>query len=124
MTAVTAVSSLLLGLAYTWLGTLVFFELREGRHVRGLSPFGVAFMFMAFTCGPHHLVHFEHAIFGGAPTDALTAVALLMGLPAGLAVRLAAASSRCAAAAATASSPARPAGWRCCRSSACWPRAS
>ncbi len=84
MTAVTAASSLILGLAYTWLGTLVFFELREGRRTRGLSPFGVAFMLMAFTCGPHHLIHFEHAIFGGAPADALTAVALLMGLPAGV----------------------------------------
>lgn len=84
MTAVTAICSLLLGLAYFWLGTLVFLELREGRQLRGLSPFGVAFMLMAFTCGPHHLIHFEHALSGNAPTDTLTAVALLMGLPAGL----------------------------------------
>jgi hypothetical protein len=84
MNVVGALASLVIGLAYVWLGLIVFHELRSGRRERGLSPFGVAFMLMALTCGPHHLAHFEHMLFHTTASDPLTVVALLLGLPAGV----------------------------------------
>jgi hypothetical protein len=83
LTTIGGIASLLLGAAYVWLGAVAFVELRRGRRERGLSPFGVAFMLMALTCGPHHLAHAEHGLLRGGPGDPLTTVALLLGLPAG-----------------------------------------
>ena len=43
------------GFAYTGLGVLSAFEMMRQRSTLGRSQFGLSFMFMAFTCGPHHL---------------------------------------------------------------------
>jgi hypothetical protein len=51
------------GLAYTALGVITTYELIRYRRDRGFSHFGLSFAVMAFTCGPHHLVHaYRHLI--------------------------------------------------------------
>jgi hypothetical protein len=68
------------GAAYTGLGIITVYELIRHRHTRGFSHFGLAFAFMAFTCGPHHLVHaYRHLIAGEQPHGPLTA-ALALGV--------------------------------------------
>ena len=51
---------------------------------RGFSHFGAAFMVMAFTCGPHHLVHFVHITFEGERVTPELAVALAIGVAPGI----------------------------------------
>ena len=51
------------GLAYTALGVITVYELIRYRRDRGFSHFGLSFAVMAFTCGPHHLVHaYRHLV--------------------------------------------------------------
>jgi hypothetical protein len=84
MTLLAGILTLLTGLAYTGLGLLTAYEL--GRHSarRGYSHFGGAFMVMAFTCGPHHLVHAVHILFEGKPVTPELTAALAIGLIPGL----------------------------------------
>ena len=60
------------------------YELVAHRRTRGFSHFGAAFLVMAFTCGPHHLVHaWRHLVSGEAahgPMAASLAIGLLPGL--------------------------------------------
>ena len=84
MSVATGVLSLLIGNAYLLLGVLTGRELWRHRRTRGWSHFGGAFMVMAFTCGPHHLVHGAHLLFEGDVADGLVLAGLLLGLPPGL----------------------------------------
>ena len=60
---VTGLLALATGVAYTALGVIAFYELIRHRRDRGFSHFGLAFGVMAFTCGPHHLVHaYRHLV--------------------------------------------------------------
>jgi hypothetical protein len=76
--------ALITGLAYTLLGALTAYEL--GRHStrRGFSHFGAAFMVMAFTCGPHHLVHAVHLLVEGERVTGQLVAALALGLTPGV----------------------------------------
>ena len=75
---ITGVLSLLTGLAYTGLALITVYELVRHRRARGFSHFGLAFAVMAFTCGPHHLVHAWRHLVAGEPVHGpmLAAVAL------------------------------------------------
>lgn len=80
MTVVAGTFALITGLAYTVLGLITAYELGRHSASRGMSHFGAAFMIMAFTCGPHHLVHAGHLLLeGGRATPELT-VALALGV--------------------------------------------
>ena len=60
---VTGILALATGLAYTALGVITVHELIRHRRDRGFSHFGLSFAVMAFTCGPHHLVHaYRHLV--------------------------------------------------------------
>ncbi len=42
---------------------ITVYELIQHRRDRGFSHFGLSFAVMAFTCGPHHLVHaYRHLV--------------------------------------------------------------
>jgi len=76
----TGLMALLTGLAYTGLGIITVYELLRHRRTRGFSHFGAAFAVMAFTCGPHHLVHaYRHLVQGEHPHGPMSA-ALALGL--------------------------------------------
>ena len=78
-----AIANLVLGFVYCSYGVITIIDLARGWRVNGLSHFGLAWIAMAFTCGPHHLEHGYHLLDGrlGGPLD-LTAV--LVGFPAGV----------------------------------------
>ena len=60
---VTGLLALATGIAYTALGVITVYELIRHRRDRGFSHFGLSFAVMAFTCGPHHLVHaYRHLV--------------------------------------------------------------
>lgn len=83
MTAAVATLNIVLGLVYTQYGTMTVWEMVRNRRTMGFSHFGLAWIAMAFTCGPHHLVHGVHMAFEGRTGGALDLLAVLIGLPAG-----------------------------------------
>jgi hypothetical protein len=83
MNASIGALNILLGVIYLLIGTIVLIELIRDRRAMGFSHFGAAFVALAFTCGPHHLVHGVHVGFEGRAGGGLDLVAVLVGLPAG-----------------------------------------
>ncbi|HEY1359622.1 MAG TPA: hypothetical protein VGF21_15065 [Thermoleophilaceae bacterium] len=73
-----------LGSVYLQYGTMTLVEMRRNWDRMGFSHFGAAWVAMAFTCGPHHLVHGVHALFEGQAGSSLDMVAVLVGFPAGV----------------------------------------
>ena len=83
--------ALVTGLAYSGLGVITAYELtRRGRlRGRGHRHFGFAFLLMAATCGPHHLVHATHHLLEGQPASGPMLAALALGaLPGALFILL------------------------------------
>jgi len=77
------IANILLGLAYSGLGTLSAWETFSLHRYRGWSRFGIGFSLMAASCGPHHLVHGWHVLHGAAVTGPMFAASVI-GLPAGM----------------------------------------
>lgn len=77
--------NIVLGIAYTSYGVITIIDLKRGWKTMGFSHFGGAWVLMAFTCGPHHLVHGTHVLFEGRSGGPLDLAAVLVGLPAGVA---------------------------------------
>lgn len=79
-----ASTNLLLGVVYTGYGVMTIIDLKRHWRTNGVSHFGLAWIAMAFTCGPHHLEHGVHVALSrpGGPGDVFTVV---VGLPAGAA---------------------------------------
>jgi hypothetical protein len=72
-----------LGCVYTSYGVMSILDLRRGAATRGELHFGLAWVAMAFTCGPHHLEHGLHLLTGDGPGGLGDVAAVLVGLPAG-----------------------------------------
>ena len=83
MIVTVAVLNIILGLVYTSYGTMTIIDLKRGWRTSGLSHFGLAWIAMAFTCGPHHLDHGIHALMSGHG-GAVDVFAVLIGFPAGV----------------------------------------
>jgi hypothetical protein len=83
MRSAVAVANLVLGFVYCSYGVITIIDLARGWRANGLSHFGLAWIAMAFTCGPHHLEHGFHVADGrmGGPLDLF---AVLVGFPAGV----------------------------------------
>jgi hypothetical protein len=79
-----AVLNLILGLVYTQYGTMTLIEMKRGWRRFGYSHFGAAWVAMAFTCGPHHIVHGVHGLFEGRHGGMLDLIAVVVGLPFGV----------------------------------------
>ncbi len=84
MTLAAGILALLTGIAYTGLGVITGYELIRHRRTRGFSHFGGAFLVMAFTCGPHHLVHAWRHLVAGEVAHAPMLAGLMIGLAPGL----------------------------------------
>lgn len=84
MTLALAVLSIVLGTVYTGYGTLTVIDLARGWGRFGLSHFGLAWIAMAFTCGPHHLEHGLHVLAWDRGSGALELVAVAVGFPSGV----------------------------------------
>ena len=75
--------NVLLGVVYTSYGVMSIIDLRRGVKRRGEFHFGLAWVAMAFTCGPHHLEHGLHTLAGDHTGGFGDVAAVLVGLPAG-----------------------------------------
>ena len=84
VSVVAGILALLTGIAYTGLGVITGYELMRHRRSRGFSHFGAAFLVMAFTCGPHHLVHAWRHLIAAEPAHGPMIAALAIGLAPGL----------------------------------------
>jgi hypothetical protein len=76
--------NLLLGVVYLSYGIMTIIDLRRGWAKLGFSHFGLAWIAMAFTCGPHHLEHGIHILLAGRNGGALDLIAVVVGRPAGV----------------------------------------
>jgi hypothetical protein len=85
VTLALAAVSLLLGTVYTSYGIMTIIDLAKGWRHYGLSHFGLAWIAMAFTCGPHHFDHGVHLLVSGREGGALELLAVVVGIPAGVA---------------------------------------
>jgi hypothetical protein len=85
VSTLVALTNIVLGIAYCGYGVMTAVEMRRDRHTHGFSHFGMAWILMAFTCGPHHLVHGVHVLFEGRPGGVLDLYSVVVGLPAGVA---------------------------------------
>jgi hypothetical protein len=81
---VAGLLALVTGLAYTALGIITGYELLHHRRTRGYSHFGLAFLVMAFTCGPHHLVHAWRHLVEHEPAHGPMIASLALGLGPGV----------------------------------------
>lgn len=84
MTAAVATLNIVLGLVYFQYGTMTAIEMRRNHREMGWSRFGIAWVAMAFTCGPHHLVHGVHVLGEGRYAGVLDLVATAIAFPAGV----------------------------------------
>lgn len=84
MTTALAWLSIILGIVYTSYGIMTVVDLARGWRKYGLSHFGLAWIAMAFTCGPHHLEHGLHLLAGPRSAGTLELVAVVVGAPAGV----------------------------------------
>lgn len=84
MIAAVATLNIVLGLVYFQYGTMTAIELRRNWREMGLSRFGIAWILMAFTCGPHHFVHGIHVALEGRAAGGLDLAATLIAFPAGV----------------------------------------
>lgn len=81
MTTAVALGNLVLGLAYLGLGVMTLTEMRRDWSAFGFSRFGVAFIAIAFTCGPHHLFHGIHLAFEGRTAGPMDLISVFIGVP-------------------------------------------
>jgi hypothetical protein len=84
MTVALALLSLGLGTVYTCYGMITIVDLRRGWAEMGPSHFGMAWICMAFTCGPHHFEHGLHLLLAGRQAGGLELFAVAAGAPAGV----------------------------------------
>lgn len=82
------VLNVILGIAYTTYGFITISEMKRAWKTMGFSHFGAAWIFMAFTCGPHHFVHGVHILMEGRTAGSWDLAATLIGFPAGVAFLL------------------------------------
>jgi hypothetical protein len=84
LTTTCAILNIVLGLVYTSYGTMTAIEMIRNRRTMGFSHFGMAWIAMAFTCGPHHFVHGIHMAFEGQQAGLLDLLVVAFGFPAGV----------------------------------------
>jgi hypothetical protein len=77
------VLNVVLGLVYVQYGTMTIVDMKRGWRTLGFTHFGAAWIAMAFTCGPHHIVHGLHAL-GARDAGGLDLAVVLIGYPAGV----------------------------------------
>lgn len=84
MTLATGLANIAMSFVYLAYGTITLFDLKEGWRDRTRRQFGLAFLAIMFTCGPHHLDHGLHLLLTDARGGALDLLVVVLGLPAGL----------------------------------------
>ena len=84
MRIAVALANIGLGTIYTSYGLMTIVDLKRGWRTNGMSHFGLAWIAMAFTCGPHHLEHGLHVAYSNSNAGPLDLAVVLVGAPAGV----------------------------------------
>jgi len=84
VTLTTALANIAMSFVYLGYGTITLFDLKDGWHDRTRRQFGLAFLAIMFTCGPHHLAHGLHLLLSGAEAGPLDLVVVGVGLAPGV----------------------------------------
>lgn len=84
MNAAVALVNVVLGIAYCGYGVMTAIEMKRDWRSFGFTHFGLAWLFMAFTCGPHHLIHGVHIALEGRQGGPLDLFSVVVGLPVGV----------------------------------------
>ncbi|HEX4903734.1 MAG TPA: hypothetical protein VFV42_13030 [Acidimicrobiales bacterium] len=84
MTVATALTNLAMSLVYLCYGTITLFDLKDNWHDRTRRQFGLAFLAIMFTCGPHHADHGLHLLLTDVEAGAYDLFVVALGLPAGV----------------------------------------
>src|SRR5437016_13216290 len=84
MILAVALVNIALGVAYTSYGIITALEMKNDWRSFGFSHFGMAWIAMAFTCGPHHFVHGLHMLLTHHQPGLLDVVSVAVGFPAGV----------------------------------------
>ncbi len=84
MSTAVALLNIALGAVYLQYGILTAIEMRRDWSRLGFTHFGAAWVFMAFTCGPHHMTHGVHGLFEGRMGGPADLIAVAIGAPAGI----------------------------------------
>jgi hypothetical protein len=85
VTAVTALANIAMSFVYLGYGTATLLDLKAGGwHDRTRRQFGLAFLAIMFTCGPHHIDHGIHLLATDVQAGGLDLVVVLLGLAPGL----------------------------------------
>ena len=84
MTIATAVANIAMSLVYLGYGTMTLFDLKDGWRDRTRRHFGLGFLAIMWTCGPHHLEHGLHLLFTDVEAGGLDLLTVGLGLPAGV----------------------------------------
>ncbi len=79
-----ALSNTVLGMVYTCYGLMTIVDMKRGWRTHGFSHFGVAWIAMAFTCGPHHLDHGLHGFVAGHNGGVLDLLTIAVGFGPGV----------------------------------------
>lgn len=81
---VTGALNVALGTVYFSYGLMTLVDLKRGWRTHGFSHFGLAWLAMAFTCGPHHLDHGAHILLTDRAGGPLDLISIAVGAPAGI----------------------------------------
>jgi len=85
VTVATGIANIAMSLVYLFYGTMTLFDLKDGGwRDRTRRQFGLAFLAIMFTCGPHHLDHGLHLLFTDTVGGSLDLLTVSLGLPAGV----------------------------------------
>lgn len=84
MTVATGLTNLAMSLVYLCYGTITLFDLKGNWHDRTRRQFGLAFVAIMFTCGPHHAEHGLHLLVSDVEAGGWDLLVVAMGLPAGV----------------------------------------
>ncbi len=85
MTMITGLANIAMSLVYLGYGTMTLFDLKDGGwHDRTRRQFGLAFLAIMFTCGPHHLEHGIHLLATDTVAGGLDLLVVGLGIPTGV----------------------------------------
>lgn len=85
VTVAVGLANIAMSFVYLAYGTITLFDLKDGGwRDRTRRQFGLAFLAIMFTCGPHHLEHGLHVLLTDVEGGGLDLLVVGLGLPAGL----------------------------------------
>lgn len=84
LTTISAILNIAMSAVYIGYGSMTLLDLRKGWRDPTRRRFGIAFLAIMFTCGPHHLEHGLHLLLTDTEGQWAHAAVVALGIPTGL----------------------------------------